>query len=50
MLLVQAWYETIFSGPLEIGLDREKVHQLEDEAFLYLQIEATEYDQEQTEM
>lgn len=40
MLLVQAWYETMFSGPLEIGLDREKIHQLEDETFLYLQAEA----------
>lgn len=40
MLLVQAWYETIFSGVLEIGLDRKKIHQLEDETFLYLQSEA----------
>lgn len=40
MLLVQAWYETIFCGALEIGLDREKIHQLDDETFLYLQVEA----------
>ena len=37
MLLTHAWYETIFSGPLEIGLDREKVHLLEDESFLYFE-------------
>ena len=39
MLLVQAWYETIFCGNLEIGLDRNKLHQLEDETFLYLRAE-----------
>lgn len=37
MLLTQAWYETIFCGALEIGLDREKVHSLEDESFLYFE-------------
>ena len=42
MVLLQAWYETIFCGALEVGLDRGKVHQLEDEAFLYLQAEEIE--------
>ena len=39
MLMTQAWYEAIFSGVLEIGLDREKVQQLEDESFLYFNSE-----------
>ena len=36
MLYVQAWYETIFLGDLAIGFNRDKLHELNDETFLYL--------------
>ncbi|MFP3918317.1 hypothetical protein U5N28_10960 [Lysinibacillus telephonicus] len=36
MISTHTWWEAIFSGPLSIGLNEEKVHQLEDESFLFL--------------
>ncbi|WP_422123702.1 hypothetical protein DHX103_02515 [Planococcus sp. X10-3] len=29
------WWEPIFSGQLEIGLNKEKLENIEEEAFLY---------------
>lgn len=31
-----AWWETIFTGVLSIGINEEKIHLLENEEFLYL--------------
>ncbi len=36
MISTDTWWEKIFSGPLSIGINGEKVHQLEDESFLFL--------------
>ncbi|BDH60945.1 hypothetical protein MTP04_10750 [Lysinibacillus sp. PLM2] len=36
MISTDTWWEKIFSGPLAVGLNEEKVHQLEDESFLFL--------------
>ncbi len=36
MISTHTWWETIFSGPLSIGLNEEKLHQLADESFLFL--------------
>ncbi len=35
MIITETWWETIFSGVLAIGIDENKLHQLEDESFLY---------------
>lgn len=29
------WWEPVFSGELEIGLNKEKIQDMEEEAFLY---------------
>lgn len=36
MVTTESWWEAIFSGVLEIGLDKEKIKKLNDESFLYL--------------
>lgn len=36
MISTDTWWEAIFSGPLSIGLNEEKLHQLKDESFLFL--------------
>ena len=35
MIITETWWGEIFSGPLSIGLNEQKVKQLEDESFLY---------------
>lgn len=35
MLVTETWWEDIFSGALAIGLNEQKLRQLEDESFLY---------------
>ena len=35
MLVTETWWEDIFSGALAIGLNEQKIRQLEDESFLY---------------
>ena len=35
MLVTETWWEDIFSGALAIGLNEQKLCQLEDESFLY---------------
>ena len=37
------WWEPVFSGQLEIGLNKEKLENVEEEAFLY-------YNQQNQEM
>lgn len=37
------WWEPIFSGELEIGLNKEKLEEIDQEAFLY-------FDENQMEM
>ncbi|HSJ37834.1 MAG TPA: hypothetical protein VK945_06425 [Planococcus sp. (in: firmicutes)] len=29
------WWEPVFTGPLEIGLNKEKLEDVEEETFLY---------------
>lgn len=36
MISTNTWWEEIFSGPLSIGLNEEKVHLLKDESFIFL--------------
>lgn len=38
MMLTETWWESIFSGALAYGINEEKLHLLEDEAFLYFSI------------
>ena len=40
------WWDVIFDGHLKIGINEEKIQQLEDESFLYFHEGQT--DQEQT--
>lgn len=35
MISTETWWETIFTGALSVGINEEKIHLLEDEAFLY---------------
>lgn len=35
MIITETWWETIFSGVLAIGINENKLHQLEDESFLF---------------
>lgn len=35
MLATETWWEDIFSGALSVGLNEQKIYQLEDESFLY---------------
>ena len=35
MIITETWWSEIFSGPLSIGLNEQKLAQLEDESFLY---------------
>ena len=35
MILTETWWGEIFSGALSIGLNEQKLEQLEDESFLY---------------
>lgn len=35
MIITESWWTEIFSGPLSIGLNEQKLTQLEDESFLY---------------
>lgn len=37
MITTETWWESIFSGPLALGINREKIQLLESEGFLYLQ-------------
>lgn len=37
MITTETWWESIFYGPLALGINREKLQLLEDESFLYLQ-------------
>lgn len=39
MISTENWWEQIFSGALAIGINEEKMHQLEDESFLFLREE-----------
>lgn len=49
MIITETWWETIFSGVLAIGIDEKKLHQLEDESFLFFKeqlpenLESTEH-------
>ena len=35
MMITETWWGEIFLGPLSIGLNEQKIAQLEDESFLY---------------
>jgi hypothetical protein len=50
MISTDNWWEQIFSGPLSIGLNEEKVHLLEDESFLFLDLEQLPHDESQSEL
>ena len=43
MVLIETWWEEIFSGALSIGLNKKNVHQLSDESFLYYSSEHANY-------
>lgn len=36
MITTETWWESIFSGPLAYGINKEKLQMLENEDFLYL--------------
>lgn len=35
MTTTETWWETIFEGNLSLGLNKERISDLEDETFLY---------------
>lgn len=35
MLTIETWWTEIFAGNLAVGLNENKIHQLQDESFLY---------------
>ncbi|MEK4629771.1 MAG: hypothetical protein ABS944_00010 [Solibacillus sp.] len=48
MITTETWWGEIFSGPLSIGLNEQKLQQLEDESFLYFdEFAATLHNDEQ---
>lgn len=47
MISTDTWWEQIFSGPLSVGLNEEKVHLLDDESFLFLAEEQLPHDETQ---
>jgi hypothetical protein len=49
MISTDTWWEQIFSGPLSIGLNEEKVNQLDDESFLFLTEDQLPQDDKQIE-
>lgn len=48
MISTKYWWEEIFSGPLAIGINEEKIHQLEDESFLYFKEHLPQEDEHQS--
>ncbi|WP_342463300.1 hypothetical protein NST62_02890 [Ureibacillus sp. FSL K6-8385] len=46
MVTTKYWWEDVFTGPLAIGINEEKIHQLEDESFLYFKGQSTNEDEE----
>ncbi|EPD52033.1 hypothetical protein MHH33_12575 [Paenisporosarcina sp. FSL H8-0542] len=46
MLKTETWWEPIFSGNLSLGINKERLAELEEESFIYFneieQIETTE--------
>ncbi|WP_168214720.1 MULTISPECIES: hypothetical protein [unclassified Lysinibacillus] len=48
MIITETWWGEIFSGPLSIGVNEQKLAQLEDESFLYFdELTATTLNDEQ---
>ncbi|MCM3386565.1 hypothetical protein LG296_05315 [Ureibacillus chungkukjangi] len=45
MISTDTWWEKIFSGPLSVGLNEERLHQLKDESFLFLKEDEEELPQ-----
>lgn len=42
MMMTETWWESIFSGALAHGINEDKLHLLQDEAFLYLSVAHSE--------
>lgn len=50
MIITDTWWETIFSGVLAIGINEQKMVQLEDESFLFYKEQLpTDYDDTEKE-
>ena len=48
MMKTETWWETIFSGVLEIGINKEKLVELADESFLYFAPHELELEEQTT--
>lgn len=48
MMKTETWWETIFSGVLEIGINKDKLVELADESFLYFSEQALELEEQTT--
>jgi hypothetical protein len=42
MIQTTTWWETIFTGPFEMGLNKDRISELDEESFLYFK---EEYDE-----
>ena len=42
MTETETWWEPIFTGAFALGLNRERMNELEEESFLYFQEEKSE--------
>ncbi|WP_195891646.1 hypothetical protein MHH70_07710 [Metasolibacillus sp. FSL H7-0170] len=48
MIITETWWEAIFSGPLSIGINEQKLLELEDESFLYFTMPPLQQEELQT--
>lgn len=37
MTTTETWWETIFEGPLSLGINKERLNELDEEHFLYFE-------------
>lgn len=42
MTETETWWEPIFKGPIALGLNKERINELEEESFLYFTEEQQE--------
>lgn len=45
MTTTETWWEEIFEGNLSLGINKERLDELEEENFLYFEVEEPESDQ-----
>lgn len=44
MIMTSTWWEDVFEGNLSLGINKERLNELEDENFLYFDEEAVDHE------